>query len=341
MGLLGWLRRSTPKLDAEGLSDALVREATDYIVRLCDPRIALLPRYRERLAPAVVCALRFVRRHRELLGLPIDANTAAWHNTPLLRAIFATAEEMQLALGRCHELVEWFENNPTQDEVLATLGMSFKEQTTLGLVLQGDLLQHDVAQTTLSFSNHRARILSNTLESLWRGVARRLVDELAFIALSRFEVEQSRRKMLEEDLSLLRARLRAFERRGVGIDHLMASSTSSSVETRKLLHQLENNERKLAQMGGSDDLLELHLSILTETLFAPEKNIHIEKRSALLDTMNHVVEPGTPDSRLIEFVTVRADRQPPMERVLVALRIHRSAVQSAGLRLDDAARLLG
>lgn len=319
-----------------------MRETTDYVVRMCDPRIALLSRYRERLAPSVITALLFVQQQRELLGSPVETNLAAWYSTPLLRAIFATADEMQQALGRCAELVEWFARNPLRDEAVATLGMIAREQRVFGMALDGEVIQREVVQTTLSFSDHRTRIFSDSTESLWRGVARRLVDELAFIALSRFEAEQTTRKQLEEELSLLRARLRAFERRGTGIDHLAAgSNVPGTVEGRKLLHQLEENERRLAQMPGNTDLLELRLSMLAETLAQPESHVHIIRRELHVDSMNHVFEDASSDTHPISFIEVKVDRNPPLERVLVALRIHRSAVQPVGLRLDDAVKMLG
>lgn len=342
MGLLGWLRRSTPKLATDGLSEAVVRETTDYVVRMCDPRIALLSRYRERLAPAVVAALRFVQKQREMLGEPVDANVSAWHSTPLLRAIFATTDEMQQAFGRSTELVEWFARNPLRDVAVATLGMVAREQRVLGMALDGELIQRDVVQTTLSFSDHRTRIFSDSPESLWRGVARRLVDELAYIALSHFEAEQTTRKQLEDELALMRARLRAFERRGTGMDHLAAGrDVPDAVVGRKLLHQLEENERKLAQMPGNADLLELRLSMLADTLSHAESYVHIGRRSLHVDSLNQVFDDASPDTNPISFIEVKVDRNPPLERVLVALRIHRSALQPAGMRLDDAARMLG
>lgn len=341
MGLLGWLRRSTPKLDSTGLSEALIRETADYVVRMCEPRIALISRYRERLMPAVSAALVFVQKQRGLLGEPVDANLASWHSTPLLRAIFATTEDMQHALGRCTELTEWFDRNPLCNEVITTLGMAFSEQKVFGMAIQGDLVQRDVVQTTLSFSEHRARVFSATPESLWRGVGRRILDELALMALSRFETEQTSRKLLEEERSLLRARLRAFDRRGTGIDNLAAGGAHGNVEGRKLLHQLEENERRLTQMKGYEDLLELRLSILTEVLYNPENYLHIQQRTLHVDSMNRMVEAGSPDSNPIRFVSVRVERNPGQERALVALRVHRMAHEPVGLRLDDAVRLLG
>ena len=342
MGLLGWLRRSTPKLAAEGFSEAVVRETTDYVVRMCDPRIALLSRYRERLAPAVVAALRFVQGQRELLSEPVDANVSAWHSTPLLRAIFATTHDMQQAFGRSIELVDWFARNPLCDVAVATLGMVAREQRVFGMALDGEVIQREVVQTTLSFSDHRTRIFSDSPETLWRGVARRLVDELAYIALSHFESEQTTRKQLEEELSLMRARLRALERRGTGMDHLAAGrDVPEAVVGRKLLHQLEENERKLAQMPGNADLLELRLSMLAETLSQAASYVHIARRHVHVDSLNRVFEEPSPDTHPISFVEVKVDRKPPLERVLVALRIHRSALQPVGLKLEDAARLLG
>jgi hypothetical protein len=126
------------------------------------------------------------------------------------------------------------------------------------------------------------------------------------------------------------------------MDHLAAGrDVPEAVVGRKLLHQLEENERKLAQMPGNADLLELRLSMLAETLSQAASYVHIARRHVHVDSLNRVFEEPSPDTHPISFVEVKVDRKPPLERVLVALRIHRSALQPVELKLEDAARLLG
>ena len=83
------------------------------------------------------------------------------------------------------------------------------------------------------------------------------------------------------------------------------------------------------------------LSMLAETLSQAASYVHIARRHVHVDSLNRVFEEPSPDTHPISFVEVKVDRKPPLERVLVALRIHRSALQPVELKLEDAARLLG
>lgn len=344
MGLLGWFRRSTPEVQRNGLSTALIQETTDYLVRMTDPRLTLVARYRERLAPAVEATLAYLRHQRERLPAPRTASTDAWANDPCLKAMFVTAQDVERAVSGAGELCSFFARAPLQEEAHAVLGMKVNTQRVLGMALNGEVVQRDVVQTTLSFSDHRLRLVSESPHALWRAIVRRLLDEFAVVALTRMQAEQQNRKSLETDSALLRARLRTFERRGAGIDSFLADTPGAgSTEARKLLHQLEDNERKLNAHGGSVSLLERQLELLREVLLMPAESLEIERRQHRVDSMNRVLRDDEPDGALVEYDFVRIKRiDQNVERAFLPVRVPRPVGGPCEqLRFDEAERLLG
>lgn len=342
MGLLGWLRRRTPKLDGEHLPTHLVQETTDYVIRMTDPRLTLVPRHREKLAPAVSACLNFLREQRTLLPLPRELSASQWASDPCLKAMFVKADDVDAALAHATELREFFAHAPLLEEAHAVMGMAIHEQTVLGMALKGEMVQRDVAQTTVSFSDHRIRLFGNSEGHLWHAIARRLVDEFALTALARMQSEQQDRKSLETDTALLRARLRTFERRGAGVGSFLGEQgTQGSSDTRKLLHQLEANERKLKAMGCSSGGLERQLDVLREVFSAPAALIEVTQCTVRLDAMNRVVTAAQ-DGCDITYNRVRVKREDaPVERAFVPVRVQRCLPAEAGLQLDRAAALLG
>lgn len=342
MGLLGWFRRRTPDLAAENASEHLIQEATDYVIRMTDPRLALLPRCRDKLAPAVAASLAFLQRQRPLLPEAHPLSASLWATTACLRAMFVSARDIDGLLGRSAELRAFFARQPLLEEAHAIMGMAVREQEVLGLALQGEMVQRDVAQTTLGFSEHRIRLFGESPQALWRAVARRLVDELAMIALTRINAERDKRKSLETDTALLRARLRTFERRGTGVDAMLDASPASATDTRKLLHQLERNERQLHAMGGSDTQLERELEVLHEVFADPARLIEVAARRLYVDDMNRVRPGDDRNGTPIEYVLVRVRRTGTVaERAFLPVRVSRHLPQETGLRLDEASALLG
>lgn len=342
MGLLGWFRRRTPDLARDGSLDRLIQETTDYVIRMTDPRLAVVSRARDKLAPAVETSIRFLQEQRALLPEPHLLSAQQWGLDPCLKCMFVTAQDVDKTLAEAAELRNFFEHAPLLEEAHAIMGMSVREQQVLGMALKGEMVQRDVALTTVSFSDHRLRLFGDSPQSLWRAIARRLIDELALIALSRINAEREERKSLETDTALLRARLRTFERRGTGLDHMLQEGQATgNTDSRKLLHQLETNERKLKALGASDSQLERELELLRAVFAAPAERIEVQPRQLHVDDLNQVLDENQ-GGTLIEYDLVRVRRDAEtIERAFIPVRVGRQLPQASGLRLDEASALLG
>lgn len=341
MGLLDWFRQSTPKLDETQVSSAQIDETIDYLVKMTDARLTLVHHYRQRLTGPVTRTLQYLSSLRDSLPPTHDAGPLSWSLDPCLRACFGSTDDLLNTFGHCQKLNDYAAKASPLDPIFAVLAMEYEEQARFGVGLQGDLMVRDVAQTALSFSQHRLRLFARSEAELRRGIARRLLDELALIALEHMQAEQAERKELEEHRNLLSARLATFSQRGAGADSFLgeAGSLVSNEESARLLEKLSANETQLAALGSPSETLDRQLDYLAEVLAEPMRFIQLEHRQAHVDSMNMLATEKTGEA--IEFGIASFDRHPPQRRAFLPLRVDRALLgEGRKLKLDNAERWL-
>lgn len=341
MGLLDWFRQSTPHLDEERISASLIDETIDYVVKMTDARLTLVHHYRQRLTGPVRRSLQYLNSLRDSMPATHDAGPLAWSLDPSLRACFGRSEDLSHTFGRCGKLRDYAAGASPLDPIYAVLAMDFEEQTRFGIGLQGEMVVRDVAQTALSFSEHRLRLFARNEQELRRAISRRLLDELALIALEHMQAEHEQRRELEEHHQLLQARLATFARRGAGADSFLGSAGAgvSDAESAALLRELEQNETRLAALGSPIETLDRQLDYLAEVLAEPMRFVHIEHRQLHLDSMNVIVDARSGEA--VEFGVISFARQPPQRRAFLPVKVDRSLIgEGRTLRLDNAERWL-
>jgi hypothetical protein len=153
------------------------------------------------------------------------------------------------------------------------------------------MVQRDVAQTSVSFSDHRAHLCGRDEARLRRVVGAQAFEFLLAQALAEIGEERVERQELEANRSLLRARLRLLRQQGPGLGSLFGSSAPAArSEQAQLEAELLENERQLAAMGGNESALEMELDSLIEVLENPQRYLRVERRHLRLNPMNILVE---------------------------------------------------
>jgi hypothetical protein len=103
MGLFDRLferKRGRPEAD-EG---DIVQFAAERAAEIVDPRLKLVPRYVERLRPALETTIEYIRATVAGLGAPREASAAAWSTDPTIRAVFARADDVAAVVSRAREV---------------------------------------------------------------------------------------------------------------------------------------------------------------------------------------------------------------------------------------------
>jgi hypothetical protein len=342
MALLDWFRQSTPKIETGRISPALIDDTIDYVVKMTDARLTLVNNYRARLQGPVTRTLQHLGTLQQSLPASHEVGPQSWSQDVCMRAFFARPADLLKAFSQSQGLHDFAAQSSALEPIHTVLAMNLEEQTHFGVGLQGDTMVRDVVQTSLNFSHHRLRLFAHSEKELLHSMSRRLLDELAIIALGRMQAEQDERRELEEHRGLLSARLATFHERGAGVDSFLgeAGDKLSREESGELLHQLESNETHLAALGSPAETLDRQLDYLAEILAEPMRFVKFELHHPHINNMNVVV--GENDGgNAIEFGRVSVDRNPPQAHVFVPIRVDHALIgDGRRLQLDNAERWL-
>lgn len=342
MGILDWFLNRPAQFDPDRVKDETVRRSTEKAIALTNPRLQVLPSSHSRLAPAVETTIDFLRRLIDDLPGVRRLSTGDWATDPAWRAFFAAPADIPAMLGRADNLRTLFEKYPALDEAYLLLGMAFSEQRVLGVALQGGIMQRDVVQTSVSFSDHRMPVCGRNETRLRRLIGVEAFEYLLSVALNEIGRDRAERQELEANRALIRARLRLFQQQGPGLGSLFGDVPAAKSEQERLEAELLENERQLQMLGGNESVLEMELDCLKEVLDNPHRYLNVEQVSLRLNAMNVVLDEASPEHAAdVGFSLVELSGSPPVRRAFVLARVARGEFPSSpAINFADAARYL-
>ena len=342
MGILDWFKNRPAQFDPDGVSEEMVRAAVDKAITLTNPRLAVLPSCHRRLTPAVETTIEFLRTLVQKMPSVHTLSSTIWSTDPALRAFFVAPTDIPVVLGRSDNLRTLFNKFPELDEACLVLGMAFNEQRIFGMALQGEMVQRDVVQTSVSFSDHRAHLCGRDESRLRRVVGVQVFEYLLAQALSEIGEDRVERQELEGNRALIRARLRLLQQQGPGLGSMFSSQPAARGAQARLEAELLDNERQLQAIGGGETALEGELECLQAVLENPGRYLRIEQKQLRLTTMNVVTEKtSTEMAAEVDFAIAELTGAQKVRRAFVLARVARSELPSpAKINFDDAARYL-
>jgi len=342
MGILDWFRNQAGHFDTDRVSEEMVQWAVDKAVTLTNPRLKLLPNCHKRLAPSVETTIRFLQGLVKLLPAIRRMSTETWSADPALRAFFVSPSDMKGVLARADNLRALFEKFPELDEAYLVLGMAFAEQRVFGLGLQGDMIQRDVAQVTVNFSDHKTRLCGPNEPDLRRAIGVEIFEYLISRALSEIGAERSERQELQASRSLIRARLRLLQQHGPGLGSMLGEAPAEASQQARLEAELLDNERQLEAIGGGEAVLEGELETLKGVLDKPQDYLSIEQRHLRISSMNVVLdETSTESGSEVDFAVIELKGPLPAHRAFILARVGRADLPPAqSMNYYDAMRYL-
>ena len=341
MGILDWFKNRPAQFDSDRQSNQMTQWAIDKAVTLTNPRLKLVRSYQERLAPAVETSVHYLRQAVLALPAAIKVSAANWSADPVLRAFFVAASDIPSALARSPNLRTLFDKYPEIDEAYFILGLRYNEQRVLGVALQGETVQREVAQTVVGFSDPQARICGQRDTEVRLLLATQGYEYLVAQALSQIGEDRSERRELEDNRSLIRARLRLLQQQGPGLGSVFGSAPASSGEQLKLEAQLLENERQLETIGSVQTALDAELEILREVLANPQRYLSLEKKELRLSTMNVLLDKTSTDvASDVVFSLAKLSGTPSLQRAFVMSRLTRSELPEVKMNFDEAQRYL-
>jgi hypothetical protein len=221
----------------------LMLRGIERVVDGTDPRLRAVSHYRRKLWPAVERGIDYVVNFVNALPPAVTADRQGYMTDPRLRALFASPESLREILSFSDGTRNYLKQapNPLPTELYAALGAVRVERNVLGIETEGEILQRDVAQTIVNFSDHRVVCFADNGQDSRRELMQRGCDVLIETALqgliaSRVEktqLEQQQRKLLLQKAGLLK-------QAQVGLQSLAEPVAREPVDLNAIEQQLED-----------------------------------------------------------------------------------------------------
>lgn len=340
MGIFQYILQGFTKRQDLQQHEAEILAAVDFLVEATYSRIRFLPGYQAQLKQAAWIALQHVNTVTQSVPGPVECSRATWSQTPILRAMFSSADGMRRMFSRSLNLRKCAENHPEFDSAscYAVLTASREVRKGFGVELQGEIIRRDVPQTMVSFSDHRLMIPSASEAELRTSMQRFVLEFLAQQALQQITSQRSRQEDMETTRALLRTRLQMKQQLGCGLACMCKAAQGSDSEVAALCGKLSEVERQLAETVSDVNTLDYCLRELKTVLESPEKHIRLQTSTMHLDSMNLELNPAScdPENQLCMTEIALAD-QPP--RVILLVKFPHSELIDAADLMSDAERL--
>ena len=271
----------------------LLTMGVEAVVDAVDPRLRTMSGYARRMAPAVTRAIVHLRELGPLLPDPIALSRGAWADDSLLNAAFATADDVSLLLGRSPELTGFLEGNSGTADAYALLGMLKTEREVFAPGLVDGALQQDVAQTTVSFSQHKLICAAGDLEACRREVGVRILHRLAALALQRITELERTAVELEQRKALLHAKLRLLHLRSDGLEQLAQGQGGVAAQISSIERELKTTLDDYLETKASAQTLEARLYQIEAIFGAPAEHVRLDRVPLRVSRLGYKVAAGS------------------------------------------------
>lgn len=272
--------------------DPRIIDIVEQAIAVVDPRLRALPDYKARLLPAAEKAWAHVCTITRHMPPPVDLARERWSIDPLLRAVFATPDEIDQLFARSSEVQRWCSAEASRNlqPVTALLVMLRKESRRLGVSNQGEQTLHDVQQVTVDFDEHRLVCPSVSVPEMRQLIKRRALNQLYLRALDQIQSVLTQRNQLEQQRSMLQTRLRLLQGQGGTLSEMLRGDSAGN--TQELKRLLDANAAELDTNHATLDTLDDYLKVVVHTLEHAEEYLRSIPVELRLDTMNVIVEDG-------------------------------------------------
>ena len=253
----------------------LIADTIELVVETVEPRVRLHARYRQKLEGCIRDSIAYLRSiGRERLE-PVLLTRASWSNDPRVNAYFAAADDVSMCLGRSRELRAFFENPSNRDvpEAYALLGMKKEERAIFGMQLHGDMVERDVPQVAVSFSEHRLVAPSATLAATRLEIGRRIIRRLAQVALSRIVALDMKASDLQQRKAYLGTRMRLLNLARDGMEGVVKDPATIEEQIKAVERELNETVAQYIETKASLATLDGYIKHIDDVFSHPEQHL--------------------------------------------------------------------
>lgn len=321
--------------------EALVSELIEMVVETVEPRLRFLPDYKKRLEGPVRRTIAHMRSLAGHIPAPLPLSVSTWGSNSQINAFFVSAQDITTTLGRSKELRAFFEDthNGGADYAVAALGMLVRERNILGMAIESGMLRQDVAQTTVSFTDHRIVMPGNSEMEMRIELGKRIFRFMLQIALGKIRALQELGQDLEERKAKLATQLRLLQGRQTSLESLAEEVGSHDAEIIKLQQSLSQTESELNENKAGSSTLEHYIDQVAHILDHPAEHLRLQVIPLRVTRTGIKVETETTDP-VNELMLTEISVGDNLTRIIVPVICARADMPARENLLDLAARSL-
>ena len=302
-------------------------EAIDQLIDGIDPKLRLVPNFQKKLEPSVIASLEYISGLVDQVSGPIDVSRKTFISDPEVRAYFSTPDTLQDTFSCGTELKTFFElqENSSVDSCCALLCANKRESEGFGSEIKGEMIHHDVHQTSISFFDYK--VLSPAIDDIEvrRGIKKCIFDGLVTYALQHIATIRTERSELTHQRRILHAQPRNRQTQGNGLSKMLAEAHFDSEQLLNLENEIKETETRLEDMTGDKDILSFYLDEIIKILERPEDFIQLNVACFRLNDMGIIVKNDTSKStNVVCFSELEITNV--MQRVVTIIRYHKDEI---------------
>jgi len=305
----------------------ILKGAMDRVCAVVEPTLNTLPYLGKKLGPVLEPTLEYCRHLVADLPGPFVVDRPAFSSSPLIHALFPSTDDIIVTLGKSQSVHEYLETPESKESetFYAMLAARPQRRRNLGMAYDGKVLQSDAIIEYLYFADHVLVELANSLEATQEKLRQRAFDSLLKTFRSGLKAKREERQRLQE--------ARDQERDQINVMRSMGN-TAKLEEHQQRLKEIETQLLQNIESLRPERIVDP----LVEFLAAPEKALHFEKMTLMLDRCGVITSNDkgvtTGGAEAIDFQQIIGrDRR---RYVGLLVRIRRSDVLEAAAQMKGA-----
>ncbi len=290
----GWIRGIWNQYQARRTNEKMLRQATEQVVQVADPGIRLAPRYRKILRTPIAGAMEYFKSIIDAIPGPVSLSRGRYHADPLVRALFASPDELEEMLHINPGIISLRDQGLTGD-VVALLTMRQQEKTIFGHQQVGNLVMRDMAQRAVSFTDHLIVAPSSDIDRTKAGIVNRGLEVLATVAMERITTLRAKKAELQEKREYLKAVVKILGGKNSRLEMFATPDPEKWEKLHKAEKTLIEIEKELAELLKKIAYPEQSLEYLEKIVRKPDDLMTVQNQTFRLNWMGVRVE-GMPES---------------------------------------------
>jgi hypothetical protein len=212
-----------------------------------------------------------------------------------IRAFFVSPEHIAEFLTQSQVLQDYKKNRKGLDPecVYALLSVKRVERKVLGMALDGDKTRRDVAQVSVSFSNHRLSCPSDEAADSLLEVKKDVFDFFVKQALIDIVIARDEQQKEEGQRAILSSKLRTLEAANWGIDSLLRGESEKAVNVDRTESSIRDIEGELEKADTAPLTLDHYMRLIIDSLNRVRDHLWKTAVTIRLDRMGIKIEDET------------------------------------------------